>query len=56
MEKISGDKLETTGHLQRVQLNDSKGRAAVREGKEEQDNMPTGIQVRTESQRFVFGY
>lgn len=35
--KQGGDKLEATGCLQRIQLNDLEGRVATRAAKEEQD-------------------
>lgn len=51
MEKICGDKLEATGHFQRVQLNDFEGKVTDRTGKEEQGSMSKGVQERMEGLR-----
>lgn len=51
MEKISGAKLEATGHLQRVQLSDWEGKVTARTGKEEQGSMSKGVQKRMEGLR-----
>lgn len=45
------DKLEATGHLQRVELNYLEGSVAARTRKEEQGSMPKGVQERMEGQR-----